>query len=196
MTPVASPLSLHALPARDRERLRSGMRAPTVATIPAGAPLYRFASSYDRYRKAPIPASRWATGPWWFDQQGFDLIRAEHAASLRAHGNDPKRALTFGFLARQAAAVKQEWSNVDVLVIARAATAFEVFTGKGRAQHEVPDRSTGFWNYDVRFTWTGWERINQIFIPFLDLNRPGHRADGTLLFRVMQEDTIASQQLF
>ena len=37
MAPVAAPLSLNSLSARDRERLRSGMRAPAVATIPAGA---------------------------------------------------------------------------------------------------------------------------------------------------------------
>jgi len=196
MPPIPSPLTLAALPARERERLRSGMRAPQPVEIPAGTTLYRFASSYDRYRHAPIPPARWTTGPWWLDEAGYRLIEAERAASLKAHGNDPKRALTVGFLARQAAAVKQEWSNVDVLVLARASANIAAFAGKGRAQHEVPDRSTGFWNYDVRFVWTGWDRIRQLFIPNLDPLKPGQLLDGTTVLDIVSTSPIESQQLY
>jgi hypothetical protein len=189
-------LSLAALPPKERERLLSGMRAPKPVQVAAGTTLYRFASSYDRFRNAPIPPARSATGPWWLDEQGFRLIQSERAASLKAHGNDPKRALTVGFLARQAAAVKQEWSNVDVLVTARVTTPFAAFSGKGRAQHEVPDRSTGFWNYNVRFVWTGWDRISQLYVPFLDAMKPGHLADGRKIFDIVSTTSIESQQLY
>ena len=196
MAITLSASSLASLPPKERERLESGMRAPKPVDVPAGATLYRFASSFDRYRRMPIPPARWATGPWWLDEEGFRLIQAEHAASLKAHGNDPKRALTVGFLARQAAAVKQEWSNVDVLVTARTATTIHAFAGKGRSQHEVPDRSTGFWNYDVRFVWTGWERIRQLFIPYLDPMKPGHLLDGSKVLDITSETKIDSQQLY
>lgn len=192
----AAPLTLAALPARERDRLRSGMRAPQPFEIPEGTTLYRFASSYDRFRRAAIPPVRWATGPWWLDEAGFRLIEAERAASLKAHGNDPKRALTLGFLARQAAAVKQEWSNVDVLVTARACAPIAAFAGKGRAQHEVPDRSTGFWNYDVRFVWTGWDRIRQLYLPSLDPVRPGHLIDGRKVLDIGSVTPVESQQLY
>ena len=125
-----------------------------------------------------------------------DSIEAQRAASLKAHGNDPKRALTIGFLARQAAAVKQEWSNVDVLVVARTTSPIAAFAGKGRAQHEVPDRSTGFWNYDVRFVWTGWDRIRQLFIPNLDPLKPGQLLDGTTVLDIVSTSQVESQQMY
>ena len=196
MPPTSSTHTLAALPAKERERLRSGMRAPQPVEIPAGTTLYRFASSYDRYRRAKVPPVRWATGPWWLDEAGYRLIQTERAASLKAHGNDPKRALTIGFLARQAAAVKQEWSNVDVLVVARTRARIAAFAGKGRAQHEVPDRSTGFWNYDVRFVWTGWDRIQQLFIPNLDPLKPGQLLDGSTVLDIVSTTNVESQQLY
>ena len=89
MAITLSASSLASLPPKERERLESGMRAPKPVDVPAGATLYRFASSFDRYRRMPIPPARWATGPWWLDEEGFRLIQAEHAASLKAHGNEP-----------------------------------------------------------------------------------------------------------
>ena len=190
---MAAALSLAALSAKDQERLRSGMRAPTVRTIRAGTTLYRFASSYDRFHNRPIPRERWATGAWWIDAQGFALIRAQRAQSVKIHG--PARALTIGFLARQASAVKQEWSNVDALVTAHVVKDLEVFAGKGRAQHEEPDRSTGFWRYNVHFTWSGWDYITQLYLPWLDPTRPGYRVDGTKVLDAISYGSVESQQL-
>lgn len=143
-----------------------------------------------------MPSSTWATGPWWLREDDYLTIEAAWNRSLLAHGGDRSKALTLGFLARQAAAVMQSWSNVDRLVVADVTADFEVFTGLGRTQHnEVPP--PGAVSYNLKLTWTGWDDVEQLYLPHLDRNREGYLTDGRQVLTVHKPArVIESQQLW
>jgi hypothetical protein len=194
-TTLTPTLSIKTLPEWEQNRLRSGMRAPRVVRLFKGEKVYRFASSFDRYKGVAIPPAQWATGPWWFREQDFRKIEDAEAHSLKVHGGDRNKALTLGFLARWAGAVKQEWSNVDRLVSAELLADLEVFAGAGRTQHgERPP--TGVVKYNLRITWQGWNDVEQLYVPNLDRNNPGHLVDGRHVLQLAKPVAIASQQLW
>jgi hypothetical protein len=189
-------LKLSDLPQWEQARIRSGMRSPRVVTLTAGERIYRFASSWDRYRRKPVPPSAWATGPWWIREDDYLKIEDAWNRSLRVHGGDRSKALTLGFLARQATAVMQSWSNVDRLVIADVIADFEVFTGLGRTQYnEIPP--PGAVSYNLKLTWQGWDDVEQLYLPYLDRDREGHLRDGRHVLNIRKPvRVIDSQQLW
>jgi len=190
---VTTSLTLSTLSSAERERIRSGIRSPRVIRLTAGERIYRFASSYDRGRRKAVAPTAWATGPWWIREDDFLKIEAAQQKSVGVHG--PARALTLGFLARQAAAVMQEWSEVDRLVMATMLDGLDVFAGRGRTQFETPP--SGAVNYNLRVTWSGWDDIEQLYLPGLDRGREGHTLDGRRVFEVHHPArSIASQQLW
>ncbi len=142
--------------------------------------IYRFASS-------DAPREVWAASPWWVTCDNYLKIVAELKRSFQMHG--PTDRFSLGFLGRVALAVRQEWSQVDVLVKGVVKEDIEVFTGLGATQYleEMPNGMT--------ITYKGWKHVEQLYVPniaheskFTDL--------GEKAIAVLASYRIESQQLF
>jgi hypothetical protein len=171
--------------------LLKGIRVPRPAILAPGTIIVRFANSGSW-------ADRYSASPWWIQEIDFRQIQATQQHSLDVHGNDPQRALTLGFIGRQALAVKQRWFEsgphnlMDVVVRAEVLRELPCFVGRGHSQYETAPN--GF-----RLTWTGWSSVEQIFVPELVKHRGpyiGPWMDREPVVRVIQSIPITSQQLF
>ena len=172
-------LDLAKLPPAEKELIYSGMRAPRVTTLTAGMRIYRFASS-------AAPADLWAPRPWWITLENYRKIVAEVKRSFQMHGAD---RLSLGFLGRAALAVRQEWSQVDVLVKGVVNEDINVFTGPGATQYheEMPN--------GMMITYKGWKHIEQLYLPNIN-DRSGFTPLGLQAITVLSAYKIESQQLF
>src|ERR1051326_2694077 len=90
-------------------RAAQGMRNPTVVTLPAGDPLFRFASSKNPQSGFDIPSDQWARGAWWFQEADYRMILQRYQAGR----------LGLGTVARSAGAVQPSWSLMNVSIKAR-----------------------------------------------------------------------------
>jgi hypothetical protein len=192
MTSNPSRDALGSLPARARENLLDGICNPCESSLTTGTIIVRFANS-SRW------PDRWTASPWWVREIDFRRIEAARGRSLRIHDGDPTRALTMGFLGKQALAVPQQWrpdgppNLMDVVVRAEVLKELPCFVGQARVQREVAPN--GF-----RLTWGGWPAVEQIFIPHFaqhpdPLIGPWRKPEEPVL-RVLQSTLVSSQQLY
>lgn len=91
--------------------LLTGMYSPRVVTLSSGL-IYKFTSS-------KLSPSRQVASPWWFSDTEFQKI-------LQYSRLDPQN---LGFIARCQAAVRYEWSDMDMLVCATVSHPIRVFIG-------------------------------------------------------------------
>ena len=126
-----------------------GMRSPTVVTLHAGSPLFRFASTKNPQSGVDIPSDQWARGAWWFQEADYrTILRRYHAGHLG-----------LGTVARSAAAVQPSWSVMNVSIKARLLHDIKVYVGKAATQYrdELPN--------GMYVTLTGWPDVEQVYIP-------------------------------
>ena len=131
------------------DRAVRGMRNPTVVTLHAGIPLFRFASTKAPQSGIDIPSDQWARGAWWFQEDDYRaILRRYHAGHLG-----------LGTVARSAAAVQPSWSVMNVSIKARLLHDIKVYVGKAATQYrdELPN--------GMYVTLTGWPDVEQVYIP-------------------------------
>src|SRR5215470_6412034 len=87
-------------------RAAMGMRNPTIATLSAGAAIFRFAGTKNTKTGLDIPSEQWARGAWWFQEADYHLILERYHAGK----------LGLGTIARMAGAVQPSWSLMDVSI--------------------------------------------------------------------------------
>ena len=129
--------------------------------------IYRFASTANPNTGMPIPAEKWARGPWWFFEAGYRLIRFRHAQGQ----------LNLGTVAQIAGAVQPTWSQMDVQVTALVIKKIPVYVGKGKTQHRelLPN--------GMYMTLKGWPDIEQIYIPKI-------RGDAFASLQILHQEFI------
>ena len=164
--PSTSP-SLSTLDPKLKNELLKGIRGPKPVQLVPPLRLFRFT---DRSR-GPDGGM---VGPWWIAESDFMQVVAGRERSRQAHGGDVTRALSFGFMARWAIAVPQEWqedgrpghpTTVDLLVMGDLKAPVDAFVGRGKTQQEVTPNG-------IIMNWTGWPTITQIYIPALSRAQP------------------------
>src|SRR5262245_3074856 len=128
------------------DRAAVGIRSPTVVTLHAGDPLFRFASSKNPQSGVEIPSDQWARGSWWFREADYRVILARYQAGR----------LGLGTVARSAGAVQPSWSLMDVSVKARLLEDIKVYVGMGTTQYrnELPN--------GMYVTLAGWPDVDQV----------------------------------
>jgi hypothetical protein len=184
---------LEELEPQVRAELLRGMRVPRPVVLRAGAIVVRFANS-------TLGPDRWIRSPWWIDDSAYGHVEAARDQSLSVHGNDPRKGMTLGLLAKQALAVRQRWSEdapanlMDLVIKAEVARDLPAFAGRGHTQYEVAPN--GF-----RLTWTGWSSVEQLFIPELAVGRGSTvaswvQSENAPALWVRQCLMVPSQQLF
>jgi hypothetical protein len=166
--PLNDALNLSQLP----DSARRGLRSPRIVTLTAGQILYRFASTSS-------PAHLWAAGPWWMYEHDYHKIIAQHQQGK----------LSLGYLGRSAMAVQQSWSKMDVVVKAVVSQDIKAFAGRGRTQYREMTPNGMF------ITLTGWENVEQLFIPNIG-DRNGRTSLGWQALNVVQQQIVSSQQLY
>jgi hypothetical protein len=176
-------LALGKLPLAEKEKICSGIRAPRVITLTAGMRIYRFESSVVRPGR-PIPDR--GASPWWITFENYKKIVAEVKRSFQTHGAD---RLSLGFLGRVALAVRQEWSQVDILVKGMVNEDINVFTGLGATQYneEMPN--------GMLITYKGWKHLEQLYLPNIS-DKSRFTPLGFRAITVLSSWKIESQQLF
>ncbi len=138
-------LDLATVPVWMRELVKSGIRSPRVRQLSPGTKIFRFSNS-------SVAAASQAAGPWWFGDKAFQQIKRD------ALGNHDK-GFGLGWSGRRALAIRQEWSQVDVLIEATIAEPINVFSGLGTKQYRERMPNGMF------VTWEGWPQVDQWFIP-------------------------------
>jgi len=130
-------------------RAARGMRSPTVVTLHAGIPLFRFASTKNPQSGIEIPSDQWARGAWWFQEDDYRTILRRYQAGQ----------LGLGTVARSAGAVQPSWSVMNVSIKARLLDDIKVYVGKAATQYrdELPN--------GMYVTLTGWPDLEQVYIP-------------------------------
>lgn len=156
--------------------LWDGMHSPTVATL-AGGQIYKFT-------RASLPSARQIASPWWFTEAEFQKVRNY----LRL---DPGNV---GSLARTQAAVKYEWSDMDMLVTATVLEPIRVFMGPGKWQVE----STAAGSTVV---FQAPQDLRQMYIPGIvdratrALNASGTRALGNFRYQPVPSGDAIDQAI-
>lgn len=110
-------LSVRDITSRYRD-LMEGMYSPRVVILNGGR-IFKFTSSR-------IPVSNQPASPWWFRESDFQKLQTY----LRLDPGNP------GFIARLQAAVKYQWSEMDMLLTAVITHPIRVFVGPGKWQME------------------------------------------------------------
>ena len=185
--------NLASLPNAVRDQLSAGIIDPEYVQLKPNLRLCRFT---DR-KYGP---NNGLISPWWMTENDFLKIVDARERSRRAHNGDKSKSLSMGFLARQAAAVPQEWqqndgsytpTTVDLLLRADLRVPIDAFVGRGRAQREQSPNG-------ITVTWAGWPGITQIFIPAFSrkLSPPATLHDVLQLLAVGAPTRIASHQLY
>jgi len=102
--------------------LNDGMRLPRVKLL-APQNIYKFASRR-------VPVTRRMESPWWFAESDFKKLEPY----LDLDSSNP------GFVARIQGAVCYDWSDMDVLMVARLLKPMNVFQGPGKCVVERTQR--------------------------------------------------------
>lgn len=158
---------------QELDRVKKGVRKPTVVTLPAGTAVYRFASTQDPNTGSSIPSDRWARGPWWFQEADYRLILEKYHSEGR---------LGLGTVAASAGAVQPTWSLMDVSIKAVLLDDLNVYIGKGATQYreELPN--------GMFMTLSGWPEITQVYIP--DIRGKAFRALKIIRQKIVTSDNF------
>lgn len=189
-------ISFNSVSAFELTRLKSGIKSPRLDIIPITTPIFRFASSFNRSRNKMTNANEQVQGPWWLSVEDYLKIEREYWLGLSMKRGNKSTAMPLGWYARRAAAIKQEWSNVDLLIRAEVVASVKVFKGLGIDQNREPYGGKGFGMASVYFSWNAWKSIEQIFIPNLDPSNVGKLNTGEILLKNISIQPIDSIQLW
>lgn len=141
-----------SLTQREKDNLISGMAAPSVRRLSTGTKLYRVADA-SRANSTDKRVDGEAGG-WWVGQKAFQKM-------MRYCVQEDMLDRGLGYAAREAAAVLFGWSACDLLIEAYTTGNVKIFYGKGNPQSEGS------------VTFTGWDDVEQWFIPGLAEYVPG-----------------------
>ena len=189
-------ISLNNLSTFEYERLKSGIKSPRLETIPVTTPIFRFASSLNRRRNKQANQNEQVQGPWWLGTEDYLKIEREYWLGFSQKNGDKSVAMPLGWYARRAAAIRQEWSNVDLLIRAEVVASVKVYKGLGIDQKHEPYGGKGFGMASVHFSWDAWKSIEQIFIPNLDTNNVGKMKTGEILLKNINIQPIDNIQFW
>lgn len=156
--------------------VQSALRSPRTVTLHTGEALFRFASTDNN-------STKWAGGAWWIRESDYYQINSRYEAGRRQHKED---ALTFGFIARGALAVKPSWSRLDVVVKALVLQDINAFEGVGQTQRDELDNG-------IQITLPGWPSISHLYIPGIS-DGNGRTTIGYQALSVIKQKVITSQQ--
>lgn len=174
------------LDAEELQRVLDGMREPKRMVLPLGTKLYRV-EAIRRQREGKPPPPPPGSGGWWIGQKAFNKI-------MQGALTDPEdRGL--GHAAREAAAVKYEWSNCDLLVEAHIKKKIVIFYGKG---NPMSGQVSIEGNPDVPYEFKGWDDIDQWYLPKsykLSNNEQGGREQSVEIYRTVQLHNVQNTPL-
>jgi len=191
-------LNINNVSNKEKKEINSGIRSPKVADLNVGTNdptyIYRFSSSVNRKDGENRDPEKQKLGAWWISSSDFLKIESEYLKHLATCNGDKSIAFPLGWFARRAEAIRQEWSNVDILIRAKIVADAKVFKGIGTIQYReaVPHPGNG----TVSFTWVAWKNIEQIFIPNLDANNVGYVESGKQIFEIIDHRPISSYQIY
>ena len=168
---VGQGLKTISLPQREYDSLRKGISLPQARQLSVGTKLFRVVDERDltgeRTGDSHHPSGNTSdpgAGNWWCGQKAFNKIM-EYCVQYDVD----HRGLGYAF--REACAILFDWgSNCDVLVEAVLTKSTWVFYGPGK-----PKRGR---IYDVRYKFSGWSDIEQLYIPNIT-ERVGTIQDGS-----------------
>lgn len=156
---------------QELSRASDGIRNPAVATLYAGEAFFRFASITDPTTGTGIPSTDWARRPWWLREDDYRKVLQRYQQG----------ELSFGTVARSAAAVQPSWSAMDVSIKARLVADINVYVGKGKVQYRdlLPN--------GMDITLRGWPDIDQVYIPDI-------RGKASAALQVIRQKIITSDR--